>query len=435
MTNQEKRSIHLNVLPLSNGFHPGGWLREGEDPEAIFDPAFYRRIGELAERGTFDAVFLADSPRLTPDFTFRPPIRTLDPVLILTAVGAVTSHVGLVVTASTTYKDPYSLAREFATLDLLSGGRAGWNVVTTRDEAAAGNFSSVAHPPPEERYARAEEFFDVVRGLWAGWGEDAIVADRANRRFADPERLRPLDHSGKWFQVAGPVSVPPSPQGRPVIFQAGGSPPGVALAARTADAVFASVYDPAVARTSREELRRQAAAAGRDPDRIAFLPALLTVIGGTEAEARERRRQLDELAGPEAVRMLAFGLGTDPELLLELDRPLPDAVVAGLKADGPYRAVASYGSLIERGATIREILEEGGDGVGHRGIVGTPEQVADLIESWVEAGAADGFNIVPDVLPDGLEAFVDHVVPELRARGLFRHEYEGATLRSHLGID
>lgn len=430
------RTLHINVNALSQGYHPGGWRRDDVDPRAVFTPEYHLALARAAERGTLDAIFYADNPRLGSEAHLRPPFSPIDPLLVLSRLAGETEHVGLVATVSTTYSDPYSVARRMATLDLISDGRAGWNAVTTFDPGTGANFGGVPLPPREARYARADEFIRVVRGLWSGWDPDAIVADRRTGEYLLHERVRPLDHSGDHFRVAGPLSTPPGPQVHPVIFQAGGSDPGRELAARHADAVFSAAVDPDTARQHRSDLRRRAVSFGRDPDSILLLPGLLTVIGSTEQEAQRRLAELDRLAGDgPLISHLAHRMGVAPTVL-SADEPVPADVFEAAERGGTMAQgfLTTLAPLVRRGLTVREIVAETGDGNGHRAVVGSPEQIADSITSWFESGAADGFNITPDVLPDGLDAFVDHVVPILRQRGVFRHEYSGRTLREHYGL-
>ncbi|WP_240181734.1 NtaA/DmoA family FMN-dependent monooxygenase [Nocardioides sp. 616] len=345
-----------------------------------------------------------------------------------------TTRIGLIATATTTFEEPYNLARRFASLDLISQGRAGWNMVTTSAEAAAANFGRTM-PSPEERYARGEEFLDVVLGLWRGWREDAIVADRDTGVWGDPDRIRPLRHRGEHFQVEGPLTVGRSRQGHPVVVQAGSSGPGVALAAKYAEAVFTAQRSVVEGRAFYDRLKALTVKAGRNPDHVKILPGIVPVLGGTEAEARAAEKQLDDLVVLDyPLQQLAAQTGL-PVAELALDEPLPQGVrevheIVGSRA----RYELTLNLARSENLTVRELLLRLGGGRGHRTFVGTPEQVADDLEEWFTAGAADGFNVMPPVLPQGLDAFVDHVVPILQRRGLFRTEYAGSTLREHYGL-
>ncbi|AKJ08813.1 nitrilotriacetate monooxygenase [Streptomyces incarnatus] len=422
--------MHLNVHPVAAGHHPGAWRWPGADPVAFSRIEGYLDVARTAERGLLDAVFLADVPGLHADLTDYPIVNGLEPTLVLTAMAVVTERIGLVGTASTTYNEPYNIARRFRALDLISHGRAGWNAVTTSGPRVAGNFT--AHEPDSaERYARAQEFVSVVRKLWESWAPDALVTDVASGRYADMARIRPIDHHGSHYDVAGPISLPPSEQGYPVIFHAGVSDSVRTLTARTGEVMFSAVVDPDAALADISDIRSRALAFGRPAGSVLFLPGLVTSVAGTEEEALERREELDELSGNEgALFAVAATLGLDPGDLA-LDRPVPEALRGGLhRVGGHARAVAR---LALEGRTVRDIVRRGGGG-GHVVAVGAPEQVADLIQTWFESGAVDGFTLMPDVTFDGLPAFVDEVVPILQRRGLFRTAYEGSTLREHYGL-
>ncbi|MFF4969750.1 NtaA/DmoA family FMN-dependent monooxygenase [Streptomyces sp. NPDC001037] len=424
------RALHLNVHPVAAGHHPGAWRWPGADPVAFSRIEGYLDVARTAERGLLDAVFLADVPGLHADLTDYPIVNGLEPTLILTAMAVVTERIGLVGTASTTYNEPYNIARRFRALDLISHGRAGWNAVTTSGPRVAGNFT--AHEPDSaERYARAEEFVSVVLKLWDSWAPDALVTDVTSGRYADMARIRPIHHHGAHYHVAGPINLPPSEQGHPVLFHAGVSDSVRTLTARTGEVMFSAVVDPDAALADISDIRSRALAFGRRAGSVLFLPGLVTSVGGTEEEALRRREELDELSGnEEALLAVAATLGLDPGDLA-LDRPVPEALLGGLhRVGGHARAVAR---LALEGRTVRDIVRRGGGG-GHVVAVGAPEQVADRIQAWFESGAVDGFTLMPDVTFDGLPAFVDAVVPILQRRGLFRTAYEGSTLREHYGL-
>ncbi|MEE7476696.1 LLM class flavin-dependent oxidoreductase [Methylobacterium hispanicum] len=426
------RQLHLNVNLLHSGVYPSAWRLPESRPDAFLDIDHFVRVARIAERGKLDAIFLADTPAINDRIDDRP-FNALEPTVVLSAVAAVTSHVGLVATASTTYNEPYNLARRFASLDLVSRGRAGWNVVTTADAAAGRNFGFPGASEHGARYARAREFTDLVHALWDSWEDDALVGDKASGRFVDTSKVHTVDHRGSHYTVAGPLTVPRSPQGRPVTFQAGGSEDGRELAAATADAVFSLAQTVEDGAAYARDLRARAARYGRGPEALVILPGLATVIGSTEAEARRRQDNLWDLVPLDySLARLAGTLRIDPARL-DLDKPLPDPLP--LPPDANHTMFLGTLALARRDRlTVRQLLRALGGGVGHRIIVGTPEVIADDIEAWFRAGAADGFNLMPDVLPQGLETFVDAVVPILQRRGLFRHEYAGATLRDHLGL-
>jgi FMN-dependent oxidoreductase (nitrilotriacetate monooxygenase family) len=426
------RQLHLNVNALNAGVYASAWRWPGSDPQAFADIGHYVRIAQLAERGRFDALFLADTPALKDRIDLRP-FNALEPTVVLAAVAATTQRLGLIATASTSYNEPYNVARRFATLDLISGGRAAWNIVTTADAQAARNFGHARLPSHGERYARAAEFTQVVRALWHSWDEDAFVGDVERARFVDPGKVNPIRHAGRYYAVQGALTVPRSAQGHPVLVQAGGSDDGRELAARHAEVVFSVAQTIADGVAYAHDLRERAARHGRGADRIVLLPGLSTVIGDTETAARRRQEALADLVPPDyALARLAAVVHRHPSDL-KLDAPLPADLDP--PADGHQTAFHSTVGVARReGLTVRQLLRRLGGGIGHRIVVGTPEQVADDIERWFRAGAADGFNLMPDVLPDGLELFVDQVVPLLQRRGLFRRDYETNTLRGHLGL-
>lgn len=424
----------LNAFLMSNGHHEAAWRLPESDPGANREVAHFQHLAKVAERGKLDSVFFADSPSIMTDVARRP-AEALEPTLLLAAMAVVTDRIGLVATSSTTYEEPYNLARTFASLDVLSHGRAGWNAVTSADLKAAANFGFAQAPSHAERYARAQEFLQVVLGLWQGWQDDAVVADKASGVFTHPERVHALDHRGEHFAVRGPLNVGRSEQGHPVVVQAGSSGPGVALAARYAEAVFTAQPTVEEGRSFYAELKAAVRKAGRNPDHVKVLPGLVPILGGTEAEARDLERRLDELVVLDhPLAQLAQDTGV-PVHELDLDAPLPDDVNPPSAIEGNKARYELTVALARRERlTVRELLLRLGSGRGHRAFAGTPEQVADTIVEWASTGAADGFNVMPAVLPSGLEAFVDHVVPILQARGVFREEYAGSTLREHYGL-
>ncbi len=431
-TSTTTRQLHLNVNLLHSGVYASAWRQPESDPAACFDVGHYVRVAQIAERGKLDAIFLADTPAITDRIDYRP-FQSMEPTIVLATVAAATTHVGLIATASTTYNEPYNIARRFATLDHASGGRVGWNVVTTADAAASRNFGLPGVLEHKVRYDRAREFADVVHALWDSWEDDAFVGDKASARFVDTAKMHPIRHRGTYYSVEGPLNVPRSPQGRPITVQAGGSSDGRDLAAATADAVFTLAQSIEEGAAYARDLRGRAVALGRPANSIVILPGLATVIGSTEAEAKRRQDELWELVPIEySLARLASTLQIAPEQLV-LDKPLPDPLP--LPANANHTMFQGTVNLARRGnLTVRQLLRALGGGVGHRIIVGTPEFIADDIEAWFRAGAADGFNLMPDVLPTGLEVFVDTVVPILQKRGLFRHDYEGRTLRDHFGL-
>ena len=428
------RQLNLNAFLMSTGHHEASWRLPESDPYAAGNVAHYQELARIAERGRLDSVFFADSPSLFSNPARRPP-ETLEPTILLAAMAAVTERIGLVATASTTYESPYNLARRFASLDAISHGRAGWNVVTTAALDAGANFGFETSPTHAERYDRANEFLEVVTGLWDGWEDDAVVADKESGVHTDPDKIHALDHRGRHFQVRGPLTVGRSPQGRPVIVQAGSSGPGIALAAAYAEAVFTAQRTLEEGQAFYRELKAATAAAGRNPEHVKILPGIVPIIGDTEEDALAKERQLDELLVHEhALQQLAADIGI-PADEIDLDAPLPEDIRPPSDIEGNRTRYELTVAFARRDhLTVRQILSRLGGGRGHRTLAGTAEQIADSIEEWFTNGAADGFNVMPAAMPSGLEAFVERVVPILQERGLFRRDYEGSTLRDHYGL-
>ncbi|WP_435864268.1 LLM class flavin-dependent oxidoreductase [Streptomyces phaeochromogenes] len=420
---------------MNTGHHEASWRLPESDPYAHVELGHYVHLARIAERGTFDSLFLADGPQLWGNLAQRP-AGALEPLTLLTALATATEHIGLIATASTSYNSPYNLARKFASLDIISGGRAGWNIVTTAGAEAARNFGLDAEPAHAERYARAAEFLDVALKLWDSWEDDAIVADKAAGVWGDDTRVHPARHKGRYFSVEGALNVPRTPQGYPLLVQAGSSEDGKEFAARYAEAVFTAQQTIEDAQAFYADLKSRTAAAGRNPGHIKVLPGIVPVIGSTETEALAAEQVLeDHIVYAHGVGRLEAQLQLPPETL-ELDAELPsdlppESVIEGAKSR--YTLVVELARR-ER-LTVRQLIGRLGGGRGHLTFAGTPEQVADAIEQWFMHGAADGFNIMPAVLPSGLDAFVDHVVPLLRARGLLREEYgPRGTLRERYGL-
>ena len=426
--------IILTATVMGLGMHHGSWrYRDGAAFDYV-DPDYYAHIARTAEAGALHAIFLADTLDVSEERFARPNLGALDPAVTLAVMAAHTERIGLVGTSSTTFNEPFNLARRFASLDHMSRGRAGWNAVTTFVPAVAGNFGGTPLPTHDQRYARAREFLDVVIGLWESWEAGAAVGDKAAGTFVDAARVHALDHVGEHFSVRGPSTLPRTRQGRPVIFQAGASEGGRDLAAQYADVVFTAQNTIEAATAFRTDVRRRAVGHGRSPDAVKIVPGLLPVVGSTTAEAMARKEKLDELrgVGPE-LEKLALRVGVPVEAL-ELDEPLPvDLIRAteGFRGSHGFRD-AAVELATRQNLTVRELLYANGG--GHQQVIGTPEEIADTIETWVQAGAVDGFNLMIDAFPSGLEDVVEHVVPLLRKRCLFQHEYAGSTLRTNLGL-
>jgi len=428
------RQLHFNAFLMGCGHHEAAWRLPESDPFANTDLGYWTNLARVAERGKFDSLFLADGPVLWSNARHRPG-GALEPTVLLTALAAVTTHIGLIATASTTYNDPYNLARRFASLDHISGGRAGWNIVTTGSKAAALNFSMDEHPSHRERYQRAAEFTDISFALWDSWEDDAEIGDKASGVFADDGKIHEIGFTGEYFQVRGPLNVPRSPQGRPLVVQAGSSQDGREFAARYAEAVFTAQQTLADAQEFYADLKARARRLGRDPDQIKILPGLVPTIGSTEAEARALEEELENLIVPDHGLAHLSQILEVPVAELPLDGHLPASVYERPPVEGMQSRYELVAGLARReNLTVRQLIGRLGGGRGHRTFAGTPEQVADTIEEWAESGAADGFNVMPAALPSGLAAFTEHVVPLLVKRGLFRDEYTGPTLRDHYGI-
>lgn len=429
------RQLHLNAFLMNTGHHEASWRLAESDPYASVDVGHYRALARTAERGTFDSLFLADGPVLFNSVGQRPS-GTLEPLVLLTALAGATEHIGLIATASTSYNSPYNLARSFASLDHVSAGRAGWNIVTTAGAEAARNFGLDEEPAHASRYERAAEFLDVALKLWDSWEDDLVVADKASGVWGDTAKLHPPRHRGRYFGVEGALNVPRSPQGYPLLVQAGSSEDGKRFAARHAEAVFTAQQTLGDAQDFYADLKSRTRAAGRDPEGIKILPGIVPVIGDTEAEARRREAELEEhIVYEHGLHRLEHLLQVAPGALT-LDSRLPADLPPESEIEGAKSRYTLVVELARReDLTVRELIGRLGGGRGHRTFSGAPEQVADAIEDWFTRGAADGFNIMPPVLPSGLDLFVDHVVPILRARGLLRSEYDpGQTLRERYGL-
>jgi FMN-dependent oxidoreductase (nitrilotriacetate monooxygenase family) len=430
------RQLHLNLFLHSRGHHEASWRHPAASPLALTDIGYYQDLARKAEAALFDSVFLADQLALAEDVG-RAPRIWLEPITVLAALAVSTNRIGLIATASTTYTEPFNLARQFASIDHISNGRAAWNIVTSWLATAARNYGGAGQVSHADRYARGEEFMAVVKALWDSWAEDAVVDDRARGQYARPECIRPIGHHGDFYRVAGPLNLPRSPQGRPVLVQAGSSDTGRRFAARHADAVFTAHLEKRTAREFYTDLKRLAAAERRRPEHVLILPGLSAMIGSTEAEARRLAREADDLADPEVGRKRLSGqFGGHDFSHLPLDRPLApeDFPDPGAVEAARSRTVVILDLVRRDRPTLRQLLGYLAGARGHYVTAGTPEQVADLIEDWFEDGAADGFNIMPPLFPAQLDLFAAEVIPLLQRRGLFRTQYAGTTLREHYGL-
>lgn len=428
------RQLHFNLFLLDTGHHEASWRLPASDPHANLSLSAHQHLARVAEEAKFDSLFLADSPAMFGEPGRRPSGR-IEPTVLLSALAVSTQHIGLIATASTSYNEPFNLARRLASVDHISGGRAGWNIVTTAGDAAARNFGLEGQPLHKTRYERASEFLEVATKLWDSWADDAIVADKDAGVHALGDRIRPISHVGPHFSVEGPLNLARPPQGHPLLVQAGSSDDGKEFAARWAEAIFTAQPTLAESQAFYADIKHRVVAAGRNPDHVLVLPGIVPILGETEAEARELEAELDRLIAPEyAVAQLAQLLRVDPSRL-DLDAELPDDLPSEDSIEG---AKSRYTLVVDWARrdrlTVRELIGRLGGGRGHRTFAGTPVQVADTIQHYFENGAADGFNIMPAVLPSGIEAFTAKVVPILQERGLFRTEYTGETLRDHYGL-
>lgn len=429
------KELKLGLSMWRMGYHVAAWRHPEVDPRGSMTFAHFLEVVEIATEGLFDLVFMPDE--LAIRGSDNPPgaqarqsaSAELEPITLLAALAPATRNIGLVSTGSTTYSEPYNLARQMLSLDHLSGGRAGWNVVTSWGKEDALNFGHLAPPDYAMRYDRAAEFVEVVRALWRSWDADAFIRDKDSGVFYDPAKGHLADHHGPHFTVRGPLHMERSPQDEPVIVSAGDSDQGRDLAARSADIVFTAKQDIEDARDFQADIKRRAVGFGRDADHVVVMPGLMPIVAQTQAAAEAKFEEIQSLIDP------TVGLAALYDRLGDLsdypiDGPVPEPRDPAFRS----RAETIYRFAQREGLTIRELYRLQAAGRGHRVLVGTPERIADEMQLWLESGAADGFNIAPTHLPAGIRDFVDMVVPELQRRGLFRHDYAGSTLRANLGL-
>jgi len=428
------KQLHLGAFMRPVSLHTGAWRYPGAYPDANFNFQHIKSFAEKLEAAKFDAFFMADHLAV-----LNMPVEALkrshtvtsfEPFTLLSALASVTSRIGLVATASTTFDEPYHVARRFASLDHISGGRAGWNIVTTANPDAALNFGLETHVEHGERYHRAREFYDVVTGLWDSFADDAFTRDVESGQFFDPARMHVLDHKGEELSVRGPLNIARPPQGWPVIVQAGQSEPGRQLAAETAEVVFCSPRDLAAGQALYADIKQRMGMIGRNPDHLKILPAAFVVIGDSIEDARSKRAKLDSLVHFDSgIASLSMALGHDASAF-DLDAPLPEIPDTNASKSGQAQALEM---AREESLTVRQLAQRYG---GYSGLafVGTPQTVADEMAEWLTQEGSDGFNVVFPFLPQGLDDVVDRLVPELQRRGLFRTDYAGPTLRDHLGL-
>ncbi len=432
--------MHLGAFFHPTGHHVASWLHPDAQIDAGTNFRHYVELAQMSERAKFDLMFLADAlavrdGNLEPLSRWPQYMAYFEPITLLSGIAGLTERIGLVSTATTSYNEPYNVARKFASLDHISGGRAGWNVVTSANISEAFNFGREAHFEHGERYDRALEFTEVVFGLWDSWDDDAFLRDRTTGRYFDPAKLHTLNHKGEHFSVRGPLNVARPPQGRPVIFQAGSSEVGRELAARTAEAVFTPQHSLEGARAFYRDLKGRMAKYGRSPDHLVIMPGLNPIVGRTRREAEEKHRYLQSLIHPDVgLELLSNALADFDLRPYDLDGPLPEAAysVTPKASTTSFRNVLSWAR--EENLTIRQLYQRFAGARGQRTVIGTAADIVDQMQEWFVNRGVDGFLIQPSHLPGGLQDFIDLVIPELRERGLFRTEYNGTTLRDHLGL-
>jgi FMN-dependent oxidoreductase (nitrilotriacetate monooxygenase family) len=424
------RQLKLGFILHGNGVGWGDWRHPAAQPSASTDFKYYKRQAQIAEAGKFDFLFVADSVFITPQSSPHY-LNRFEPLTVLSGLAAVTEHIGLVATLTVSYSEPYNVARQFASLDHISGGRAGWNVVTSWLEGSASNYGKPEHPAHDVRYKIASEYLDVVQGLWDSWEDDALTHDKATGEFFNPAKLHALDHKGQHFSVKGPLNIARSPQGQPVIFQAGASEDGKNFAAKRADAIFVGHNNIDEAKTYYQDVKSRAAGFGRHPDELLITPAIRPVIGRTEAEAEQKYQEFVSLVSiNDALRMLGRPFNDHDFSVYPLDAPFPDVEHIGVNSQQSFVLKISRAAR-EGKLTLREVALR--FATPRNVFIGTPVQVADAMQSWFEEGAADGF-VTFESLPGQLEVFVETVVPILQERGIFRKDYEGVMFREHLGL-
>lgn len=430
---EKTRELHINAFLFGTGHHTMGWRHPESSADRVGEIVYFEELAQLAESGFLDAVFFADGHSVNRQYSAGVP-GLLEPITALSAMARATRHIGLVTTVSASFYTPFHAARMLASLDHISGGRAGANIVTSMFDAEAQNHGMAALPPHAERYERADEFVRVLKQLWDSWSDEALPRDRDSGTFIDPEHIRPINHQGKHFSVAGPLNVPRPPQGQPVLFQAGSSESGRDFAARCAEAIYSVAWDKESALEFAADMKMRLNHAGRGGTGVPILPGLVTYIGATQAQALEKKRALDAYLDIDAaIAQLGVFTGQDYRShgLDERVAPLPPAELF----PGPQGRYLTVQRIIEtKQPTLRELLGFLAAGGGHATMIGTPTEVADEIQEWFESGACDGFNLMCPAYPQSLTDFVELVVPILQERGLFRTAYPGSTLRETLGL-
>ncbi|MCG7338657.1 LLM class flavin-dependent oxidoreductase [Staphylococcus sp. ACRSN] len=431
---KQNQLLNIGVLIYGCGHHQAAWRMPDSTVSRIGDITYYQSLAQIAEQGLFDAVFFADNQSFPAKSKSDMPAFWYDPLVNLAAIAQVTKHVGLVATISSTFANPFTAARQLLSIDHLSNGRAGWNLVTSMTDLEAANHGMSYLPEHEQRYDRADEFANVMNLLLENWSEDAILHKKDENQLINSDMINPINHEGKYFNVQGPLTTPSSPQGKPVAMQAGASDPGIALATKYADAVYAVAWNLKQATAFRNKLNNKLKYEGKPTNSLKVFPGLVTYVGKTYEEAYAKKQQLDEsLAIDSALNQLEFFI-RQPCHNWSLDEPIPPlpAVEHFSGPKGRYQTVLEI--IQDKNPTLRELLGYLSAGGGHLTLIGTPKDIVDEMERWFNAGVADGFNLMPPVFPNSLQDFVDYIVPELQNRGLYRTEYEGTTFRENLGL-
>lgn len=422
------------AMQMGSGFglEQGAWRMDNAEVDAYTNIDSQVELAKIAEQGKIQLLFIADTPVLSNDISDQPPMAPMDPIVLMTALARETEKIGIVSTISTTFNHPYNVARQLKALDVLSKGRIGVNFVTTSHPGAAANFMHGV-PGREKRYAQAHEFIEIVQELWGSWEEDASILDAENGEYADMNKIKPINYSGNYLSSRGPLPIPPSKQGQPVIFTAGGSEETRKMIGRFANGVYTNPYDIATGQMYTQIFKSSAVEYNRNPEDIKVLPGIIPSIAATREEALERRRQLDKsvyLKGRVDYLSLMVGIPLSYE---NIDESVPQEIAQQARANSQDPRATYALELVRKGLSIRDVLAHGVINY-HPVVVGTAEEVADFMEEWFTSGACDGFAIQPDVSFDGIRDFVEQVIPILQARGLFHEDYEGDTLREHMGI-
>lgn len=430
----QAQHLNIGVLIYACGHHQAAWRMPHSSIERIGDITYYQSLARTAEQGLFDAIFFADNQSFPASSKSDMPAFWFDPLVNLAAISQVTQHVGLVATISSTFSNPFTAARQLLSLDHMSQGRAGWNLVTSMTDMEAANHSMDHLPEHEERYKKADEFAQVMNRLLESWSLDDFLHDKEDNKLINPSAINAINHEGEHFNVRGPLTTPSSPQGKPIAMQAGASDPGIALATKYADAVYAVAWNFNQASAFKNKLNQKLIQEGKPIDSLKVFPGLVTYVGQTYEEAYAKKQKLDEsLEVDTALNQLAFFIRQNCHSW-DLDEPVPPlSPVESFKGPkGRYQTVLEI--IKNKNPTLRELLGYLSAGGGHLTLIGTPKDIVDEMERWFDAGVADGFNLMPPEFPNSLEDFVDDVVPELQKRGLYRTEYEGTTFRENIGI-